>query len=227
MGHQLDHLAGREVLAGLLVVFLVEFADELLEDVAHAEVAQSGQFAAVGVELVFGGEVDAGVGEFFEHVEQHVLGGHVPYLRPQLELIDDLLHVGAEAVEVVHEVGLQELLAIGGRVVEALQRPGAGVVEDVAAGALEVTGFQFGKLHFLALEADLFGDGVLRGFKQHVEAAQHDHGQDDVAVLAADVDVAQAVIGDAPDEGDEAVVGLVVHGGESTAGAGRGGGAAG
>ena len=76
---------------------------------------------------------------------------------------------------------------------------------------MEVSGFQFGKLQYLALDADLFGDFVLRGFEQVVEAPEHD-------------DVAQAVVGDAPDEADEAVVGGVVYGVESTVGAARGAG---
>jgi hypothetical protein len=38
-----------------------------------------------------------------------------------------------------------------------------------------------------------------------VEPAQHRHRQDDVAVLAADVEVAQDVVGDAPDEADDPI----------------------
>ena len=37
-------------------------------------------------------------------------------------------------------------------------------------------------------------------FQDGVEAADDGHGQDDVAVFAAHVDVAQHVVGDAPDE---------------------------
>ena len=52
---------------------------------------------------------------------------------------------------------------------------------------------------------------VLGGFEEAVEAAQDGHGQDDVAVLAADVDVAEDVVGDAPDEVDNGVMGRSVH----------------
>lgn len=38
------------------------------------------------------------------------------------------------------------------------------------------------------------------GFEHGVEAAEDRHGQDDVAVLAANVEVAEHVVGDAPDE---------------------------
>ena len=42
--------------------------------------------------------------------------------------------------------------------------------------------------------------GLLGRLQHRVEAAQHGHRQDDVAVLAAHVEVAQHVVGDAPDE---------------------------
>ena len=50
---------------------------------------------------------------------------------------------------------------------------------------------------------------ALLGRLQHrVESTQHGHRQDDIAVLAAHVEVAQDVVGDAPDEvGDPADVG--------------------
>jgi hypothetical protein len=47
---------------------------------------------------------------------------------------------------------------------------------------------------------------------QHgVHAPQHAHRQDDVGVLAALEEVAQDVVGNAPDEGDDLVVGGLVH----------------
>jgi hypothetical protein len=74
-----------------------------------------------------------------------------------------------------------------------------------------LTGKLTGRLHLLALEADFFKHRVLGRLQQSVEPAQDDHRQDDVAVLAADVDIAKAVVGDGPDEGDELVVCCVVH----------------
>ena len=41
IGHKLDHVARREMLAGLLVVFLVEAADQLLKDRAHPVVVEA------------------------------------------------------------------------------------------------------------------------------------------------------------------------------------------
>jgi hypothetical protein len=41
LGHQFHDFTWREVFPGFLVVFLVELANQLLEDVAHAVIAES------------------------------------------------------------------------------------------------------------------------------------------------------------------------------------------
>ena len=96
--HEMDHVAGREVLAGVLVQRLVELADELLEDRAHCEV----------VDLVRV-EIDPGVAEPLHDLEQQArlvqLGDRVV----EVELLQYLAHVGAEA----GDVGAQVLRDIG------------------------------------------------------------------------------------------------------------------
>jgi hypothetical protein len=62
------------------------------------------------------------------------------------------------------------------------------------------------------LEAHLCHDGIFGLFEQTVEPPQDEHRQDHVAVLAAHVDIAQAVVGDGPDEGDKLVVNGQIHG---------------
>src|SRR6185437_162443 len=61
----------------------------------------------------------------------------------------------------------------------------------------------------------------LRRLEHGVEAAQDGHRQDDVAVLAAHVEVAEHVIGDAPDEADDGAVLAGVHERERRAGSVR------
>ncbi len=61
-GHELHGVAGRPVFAGLLVVILVEAADEFFEDSPHRMVVEAGVTeSAVGVADGIGGEVDLGV----------------------------------------------------------------------------------------------------------------------------------------------------------------------
>ena len=203
--HELHGVARGEVLAGLLVVLLVEAPDQLLEDRAHAVVVERGMpDRAVGVDHRSRTQVDVGRGELFDQGTQGVGLGEARDLVAELEVLEDVLDSRREAVEVVLEVG-SELLAAGAgtEVVEGELR---GVVERLAGRLTE---------RFLLLDDPLLvepglhvEDGPLGGFEDGVEAAQNGHGEDDVAVLAADVDVAEDIVGDAPDVvGDPVEVG--------------------
>ena len=52
---------------------------------------------------------------------------------------------------------------------------------------------------------------LLAVLEHRVQPAQHDHRQDDVAVLAADVEVAEDVVGDPPDVVRDPVQVAVTH----------------
>ena len=114
--HQVHHVAGREVLAGVLVQRLVELADQLLEDRAHRRV---GDPVRVQVDVL----------EALEHQEEQPrlvqLGDRVV----EVELLQHLAHVRAEAGDVVAQVGgqvrrvgEQPLEVVAGRVVEGEAR---------------------------------------------------------------------------------------------------------
>ena len=59
-------------------------------------------------------------------------------------------------------------------------------------------------------------DGILGVFQNGVEATDNRHGQDNVAVFAASVDIAQAVVGNIPDEVDNLIVLVGVYGSSGT-----------
>ena len=101
LGHQLDRVSGRPVFAGLLVIFLVEPADEVLKDGSHGVVVQPGQlFCPVVVEDRLGAEIHAWRQEsLYERVESTV-GGEPSDLVAELELVQDVLDIGGEAVQV-------------------------------------------------------------------------------------------------------------------------------
>jgi hypothetical protein len=61
------------------------------------------------------------------------------------------------------------------------------------------------------LKGEFFHDFFLGGFEQGIKAAQDHHRQDHVAVLAADIDIAEAVVGNGPNKGYEAVVDGLIH----------------
>ena len=109
-----------------------------------------------------------------------------------------------KAVEVVLEVGLE--LAAAGAGAEVLQGELGGVVEGLA-GRVSERLFLFDD-PLLVKPCLRVEDGLLGGFEDGVEAAEDGHGEDDVAVLAADVDVAEDIVRDAPDVvGDPVEVG--------------------
>ena len=104
------------MLAGLLVVLLVERPDQLLEDRAHRVVVEPGvpHGAVAGVDRLRA-EVDGGVDELLDQRAEGICLGEPGDLVAELEVVEDLLHVGREAVEVGLEVGPQLLLAGAGR----------------------------------------------------------------------------------------------------------------
>ena len=134
VGHELHHIPGREVLAGLLVVFFVEPADQLLEDGAHGVVVQAGQAdVAVLVEHGVGTEVDVVGGELLDEAAQDVGLDQRRDLVAKLEFFQNLLDVGRKAVQVGLEVGLELLLLGPGP--EVLQGERRDVVEGVPGGS--------------------------------------------------------------------------------------------
>ena len=195
--HKLHHVARREVFARLLVVLLVEPPDELLEDGAHRVVVEPFEpDGAVPVHDGPGTEVDGVVEELLDEVAERVGLDKGRNLVAKLELVEDLLHVGGEAVEVRLEVDSQPLL-LGpvGKVAKKVRRR---VVEGLAGGLAEC-----GVLvrNPRRVEVRLHAEyGFLGGLQHGVESADDRHGQDDVPVLAPHIDVTQHIVRDAPDE---------------------------
>ena len=124
VGHQPNGIARRPVLAGFLVVVLVELADQFLEDRAHRVVVDACR-----------GEVDVGIEELVDQRADGVGLGEGGELVAELEVLEDVLDVGREAVEVVLEVGEELLLAAAG--FQIAQGELRGVVEGLARGVAE------------------------------------------------------------------------------------------
>ena len=196
-GHELDHVARGEVLPGLLVVLLVELADEFLEYGAHSVVVQPFQsHGAIPIHDGPGTEIDGPVKEFLQEEAQGVRFHQGRNLIAELELVQHFLHVRRKAVQVRLKVGPQPLLPSNRSEVPKPKR--GGVVEGFACGTsqgrvlIRDAGFVQVLLHS---EHSVFGR-----FQYRIQSADNGHGQDDVPVLAADVDIPQHVIGDAPNE---------------------------
>ncbi|EXI65746.1 MAG: hypothetical protein AW08_02958 [Candidatus Accumulibacter adjunctus] len=195
--HELHGVARRPVFAGFFVVLFVEASDQLLEHRPHAVVVEARvPDRSVAAEHRVGAEVDVRRKQPFDQRAERVGLGEPRDLVAEFEVLEDVLHVRREAVEVGLEIGLELLLAGAG--LEVAQREPGRVVEGLAgrlAQRLVLIGDRRPVERGLHVEHRLLG-----GFEDGVEPAKHRHRQDDVAVLAADVEVPQNVVGNAPDE---------------------------
>ena len=208
--HEVHGVPGREVLPRLLVVVLIETPDQLLEDRSHTVVVQALMpHRAVGVHHGIRAQIDGGRGELLDHGAQCVGFGEARELVAELEVVEDVLDVRREAVQVILEVGFELLTAdLGPQVVEG--EPG-GVVEGLSRrfserGVLAADAFPVQKSFPLQ-------HGLFAGFQHCIKAAQHRHGQDHVPVLAANVDIPQHIVRNAPDiAGNPGEIGCAGHG---------------
>ena len=194
--HQPDRVARGPVLARLLVVLLVEAAYQFLEDRAHAVVVEPGMLdRAVSVPHRGRAQIDVRRGELLDQGAQGVGAGQTRDLVAELEVVENVLHVGREPVQVGREIG-GELLPVGA-CAQVPQGESGGVVERLPRRLAQS---RILLDHSGAVERGLHvEDRLLAGLQHRVEAAQHGHRQDHVPVLAAHVEVAQHIIGDAPD----------------------------
>ena len=152
-------------------------------------------------------EVDVRRGELLDERTQGVGLREPRDLVTELEVLENVLYVGREAVEVGLEVGPELLPASAGS--EVAQGELRGVVEGLSRRLpegrvlLDDAGLVEHRLHL---------EHVRLAVHQHrVQPAQHRHRQDDVPVLAADVEVSEDVVGDPPDVGRDPVQVAVTH----------------
>ena len=107
VGHELDRVTRRPVLAGLLVVLFVELPHQLLEHRAHGVVVHGGVFhRAIAIENGIGAQVDLRIEELLDQGAEGVRFRERGDLVAELEVLENILDVRRKAVEVSLEVGL-------------------------------------------------------------------------------------------------------------------------
>ncbi|MEM3453411.1 MAG: hypothetical protein QW835_07310 [Candidatus Hadarchaeum sp.] len=117
-------------------------------------------------------------------------------LVAELEVVDDLLHVGRESVKVGAKIRLQ-LLAAGTRL-EVAQGELRGVVKRLSGG-LSQSSVLVDDPPFVERSFHV-EHGLLGGLQYCIQSADHGHRENDVAILAAYIQVAQHIVDNAPDE---------------------------
>ena len=185
--HEMDHIAGGEVLAGVLFQRLVELPDELLEDGAHGEVVDRVRV-----------EIHLRIAEPLHHLEQQPrlveLGDGVV----EVELLQHLAHVGAEPGDVVAQV-LRDVGGVGQQLGEVVA---GGVVEGESGGGLKQP---LGVLDLVLVPGLNLHHLPLAGGQHAVEPAQHRERQNHVLVLPTLEGIANQVR-HTPDEADDLAV---------------------
>ncbi len=193
--HECHGVARGPVFACFLVVLLVEASHQFLEDRAHAVVVEAGMpDGAVGVLHRGRAQVDVRAGELLDQRAYGVGLGEPRDLVAELEVVENVLHVGREPIQVGLKIS-RKLLSIsaGSQVTQGELR---GIVKRLSR-CLPQRRVLFDQPR--RVERGLHvKDGLLAVFQHRIKPAQHGHWKNDVAVLAADVKIAQNAVGDAP-----------------------------
>ena len=185
------------MLAGFLVVLFVEAPDQLLEHGPHAVVVEARMFdRAIRVLHGIGTEIDVRRKKFLDQRSERVGFREPRDLVAEFEILEDVLDVRGEPVEVGFEVGLELLLA--GSRLQIAQRKLRGIVERLAGG-LSKSLILMNDLRLVERRLHI-EHGLLGRLEDCVEAAQNRHRKDHIAVLAANIQVAEHVVRNAPDE---------------------------
>lgn len=194
--HQPNGIARRPVLACLLVVVLVELANQLLKNRAHRVVVDARRR-----------QVNFGIKELVDQRAERVGLGECGELVAELEVLQYVLDVGREAVEIVLEIG-EQLLLTAARF-QIAQGEARGVVEGLPRSSGKRSAL-LGDVrlveHLLGVEHRLFGR-----FEHRIHAPNDEHGQDYIGVLTPLEQVAKHIVGDTPDERDNFVMRCLVH----------------
>ena len=127
MRQQRDGISGREVFARLFVILLVEAAQQLLKNGAHADVGHSGKDDAIGVFSFFVGKVDARVGNLLNDGQQAVVVSQLAGFIVVFEVLQHIAHILTEAVEVFDKVVVKDVVVVRSLRFQSVQCPFAGV----------------------------------------------------------------------------------------------------
>ena len=143
-----------------------------------------------------GAQIDVRGSELLDQRAERVRLREPRNLVSELEVVEDVLYVWREPVQIGLEICLELLLARAG--LEVAQRELRRVVKRLA-GRLPQRLVLVRDLRLVERHLHV-EHGLFRRLEDGVEAAQNGHRQDDIAVLAADVQIPEDVIGDAPDK---------------------------
>ena len=195
---QLHVVSWREVFTGFRhIVLLAETAEELLKHHTYGMIVE-GRMEELSLAVIDGlrTEVDFVGGEFIDDAAQPLRFRQVVHDLTEVQLVYDVDHILAIAVQVFGEVHFQSKRIYLAH--QCLHRKLGCVVERIACDVIQNWRLVF-YLVFVKLFFHLY-NGILRWFEQHINAAQHQHRQNNLLVIAFVEGVYQYIIGNVPDE---------------------------
>ena len=203
IGHQGHDIARGEVLSRLFVVLFVEAPEQLLEHGSHRVVVE----ARLPVAWLRA-EVNRWIRKSLDQRTKPLLLVQARYLMLELKRVQDLAHIGREAVEVFPEIAVE----IGRVAQQPSQRVGRPVVEGETGGFGQNRGAVVLPAEAMLACPGVLIDHLLLGrLQQRIEPPDHCHRQDDIAIFPSDVDIPQNVVGDPPNEADNLPVLTLIH----------------
>ena len=208
--HQLNNITGRPVFAGFLVVLLVELTDQFLENRTHAVVVQTGMLEN-GLFFVFVHRVRTEVNirryKFFNDCTEDICLDHSVDLIAELELLQDLLYIWRETIKICFKVRFQcLLLRTAGKVAQTERRCIAKSLSRHVAQCRPLVIDTCCIQLFLHIQDSLFT--VLQ---KSIQTPDDRHRQDHITVLAAHINITQAVVCDTPYKTHYLIMHLIVH----------------
>ena len=190
------------------VVFLIELAKQFFKNGTHCVVVESWQTnIAIIVQYRLVRQVYLVVRKFLDDTAQTFCLCEVIHHLAQMELIDDVLHILAEAIQIVCEIHLQSQ-----RVSFALQRLHRKlrcIEEWIVRYAIKdwVLILDVALIKLLLHGKQRF----LCWLQQHINAPKHHHGHDDFLILAFLEGIHKHICSNVPDEREQLVVLTLVH----------------
>ena len=208
--HQLNNITGRPVFAGFLVVLLVELTDQFLKNRTHTMVVQT-RMLENGLFFILvhwvRTEVDVRRYKFFNDCAEDVCLDHSVDLIAELELLQDLLHIWRETIKICFKVRFQcLLLRTAGKVSQTERRCIAKSLSHHVAQCRPLVIDTCCIQLFLHIQDSLFT--VLQ---KSIQTPDDRHRQDHITVLAAHINITQAVVCDTPYKTNYLIMHLIVH----------------
>ena len=208
--HQLHNVTRCPVFTGFFIIFFVELANKLFKNGAHSVIVQAGMFEN-RLRLVFvdwlWAQVDIRRYEFLYNSTKNIRFNHRRNLIAEFKLGKNLLYIGRKTIQISLEVLLECLLF--GTTGQVFQTEWGRITKCLTGNIIEGRPLV---INTCCVQLLLHIKDCRLGIFQHcVQTANDCHGQNHVTILATNINVTQAVIGNTPNKAHYLIMYLIVH----------------